>query len=99
MAKAPKETNFLISSDGSGYFYANRKNKRKSKGENKIKLRKYDPRARKHVLFEEKKLSALKKRYKPGQAAAAEAAKAEGGKSKAKGGKAKPAADAAASAE
>ncbi|MCO6430251.1 MAG: 50S ribosomal protein L33 [Deltaproteobacteria bacterium] len=71
MAKAPKETNFLLSSEGSGYFYTNRKNKRKSKGENKLKIRKYDPIARKHVLFEEKKLSKLKKKFK-GAAASAE---------------------------
>lgn len=72
MAKAPKETNFLLSSEGSGYFYVNRKNRRKSKGENKLKLRKYDPRARKHVLFEEKKLSKLKKKYAPGRSSSAD---------------------------
>lgn len=65
MARAPKESNTLISSEGSGYFYTNRKNRKKSKGDNKLKLKKYDPVARKHVLFEEKKLSRLKKRYKP----------------------------------
>ena len=64
MAKAPKETNFLVSSDGTGYFYSNRKNKRKSKGDKKIKLKKYDPKTRKHVLFEEKKLSKLKVKAK-----------------------------------
>ena len=69
MAKVQKESNTLISSAGSGYFYINRKNKKKSKGEGKLKLRKYDPVARKHVLFEEKKLSKLKKKYKPGSEA------------------------------
>ena len=59
MARAPKETNFLVSSDGTGVFYTNRKNKRKSKGDKKIKLKKYDPKTRRHVLFEEKKLSKL----------------------------------------
>ncbi|MCL4140053.1 UNVERIFIED_CONTAM: hypothetical protein GTU68_044376 [Idotea baltica] len=29
----------------------------------KLSLKKYDPIARKHVLFEEKKLSRLKKKY------------------------------------
>ena len=70
MAKAPKETTFLISSEGTGYFYTNRKNKRKIKGDKKISLMKYDPIARKHVLFEEKKLSKLKKKYSPTQAEA-----------------------------
>ena len=57
MAKAQKETIFLISSAGTGFFYINRKNKKKFKGEGKMSLKKYDPIARKHVLFEEKKLS------------------------------------------
>jgi large subunit ribosomal protein L33 len=70
MAKAAKETFFLISSEGTGFFYTNRKNKKKGKGENKLKVRKYDPRARKHVLFEDKKLSRLKKRYQPSSVAA-----------------------------
>ena len=63
MAKAAKETFFLVSSEGTGYFYCNRKNKKKGKGETKMKIRKYDPIARKHVLFEDKKLSRLKKKY------------------------------------
>lgn len=67
MAKAAKDTVFLVSSEGTGYFYINRKNKKKLKGENKLSLKKYDPIARKHVLFEEKKLSALKKKYKGSQ--------------------------------
>lgn len=63
MAKAAKETFFLVSSEGTGFFYTNRKNKKKGKGEAKMKIRKYDPIARKHVLFEDKKLSKLKKKY------------------------------------
>jgi large subunit ribosomal protein L33 len=63
MAKAAKETFFLVSSEGTGFFYCNRKNKKKGKGETKMKIRKYDPIARKHVLFEDKKLSKLKKKY------------------------------------
>ncbi len=74
MAKAPKETFFLVSSEGTGFFYVNRKNKKKGKGESKLKVRKYDPIARKHVLFEDKKLSKLKKKY---VAAAAADTKAE----------------------
>ena len=65
MAKVDMETVFLVSSAGTGFFYINRKNKRKFKGEGKLKIMKYDPIARKHVLFEEKKLSRLKKKWKP----------------------------------
>ena len=63
MAKAAKETTFLVSSEGTGYFYTNRRNKKKNRGDSKISVQKYDPIARKHVLFEEKKLSRLKKKY------------------------------------
>jgi large subunit ribosomal protein L33 len=63
MAKAAKDTFFLVSSEGTGFFYTNRKNKKKGKGEAKLKLRKYDPVARKHVVFEDRKLSKLKKKY------------------------------------
>ena len=43
------------------------KNKKKNKGEKKLSLKKYDPVARKHVVFSDKKLSKLKKKYVPGQ--------------------------------
>lgn len=66
MAKVQKDTFFLVSSESTGFFYTNRKNKKKGKGESKLKLKKYDPVARKHVLFEDKKLSKLKKRYVAG---------------------------------
>jgi large subunit ribosomal protein L33 len=61
MAKVHKETAFLVSSAGTGYFYTNRKNRKKFKGEKKLSLTKYDPVARKRVTFQEKKLSKLKK--------------------------------------
>lgn len=64
MAKAAKESATLVSSGGTAFFYTNRKNKKKLKGENKLKLKKYDPVLRKHVLFEEKKLSKAKKKGK-----------------------------------
>ena len=64
MAKVAKESKFLVSSGGSNYVYINRKNKKKNKGESKLALRKYDPLLRKHVLFEEKKLSKKKKAQK-----------------------------------
>lgn len=63
MARAPKESFSLVSSAGSGYFYTNRKNKKKSKGEKKLKVRKYDPKLRQHVVFEDKKLSKLKSKF------------------------------------
>lgn len=75
MAKANKETTFLVSSAGTGFFYSNRKNKKKSKGEKKLSLKKYDPIARKHVLFTDKKLSKLKQKFVAGEEAAAPAEK------------------------
>lgn len=60
MAKVKKETSFLVSSAGSGYFYPNRKNRKKIRSGKKIQLKKYDPRLRKHVVFTEQKLSKLK---------------------------------------
>ena len=66
MARAPKETTYLVSSAGTGYFYINRKNKKKLKGDKKMSRMKYDPIARKKVLFEEKKLSPLKKKFAAG---------------------------------
>lgn len=66
MAKVSKESTTLISSAGTGYFYVNRKNKKKSKGEGKLKIKKFDPIARKHVVFEEKKLSKLKAKFTAG---------------------------------
>ncbi|NMC61563.1 MAG: 50S ribosomal protein L33 [SAR324 cluster bacterium] len=73
MAKAQKETTFLVSSEKTGYFYTNRKNKKKNKGEKKLALKKYDPVARKHVEFAEKKLSKLKVKYQRTEGEAAEA--------------------------
>ncbi len=69
MAKAAKDTVFLVSTEGTNAHYTNRKNKKKFKGEKKLTLKKYDPVARKHVEFGEKKLSRLKKKYKPAQSA------------------------------
>lgn len=62
MAKVAKEGVTLVSSAGTGYFYTVRKNKKKRTG-GKLKMQKYDPVARKHVLFEEKKLSKVKKKF------------------------------------
>lgn len=45
----------LESTAGTGYYYTTTKNK-KGKTE-KLQLKKYDPKAKKHVLFVEKKIS------------------------------------------
>lgn len=64
MAKTHRETSHLVSSALTGFSYANRKNRKRLRGNNKkLALKKYDPVARKHVLFEEKKPSELKLRF------------------------------------
>jgi large subunit ribosomal protein L33 len=62
MAKTKQETIFLVSSAGTGYFYASRRNRKKTKGDKKLSLEKYDPIAKKKCLFTEKKLSKLSKK-------------------------------------
>ncbi|MEQ8272601.1 MAG: 50S ribosomal protein L33 [Deltaproteobacteria bacterium] len=54
MAKTGREKIKLESSAGTGFFYITTKNRRTMT--NKLELKKYDPKARKHVLFVEKKL-------------------------------------------
>ncbi len=44
----------LVSSAGTGYFYTTKKNPRKTT--EKLTLRKYDPKVRKHVEFKEAKI-------------------------------------------
>jgi large subunit ribosomal protein L33 len=44
----------LVSSAGTGYFYTTSKNKKLST--EKLRLKKYDPKVRKHVEFVEEKL-------------------------------------------
>jgi large subunit ribosomal protein L33 len=63
MAKAAKETVFLVSESGSGFFYTIRKNKKKKGSVKKLSLKKYDPVARAHVTFGEKKLAQLKRKF------------------------------------
>lgn len=43
----------LVSTAGTGYFYTTTKNQKTTT--NKLELRKYDPRIRKHVVFKEGK--------------------------------------------
>ncbi len=66
MAKVAKEGITLVSSAGTGFFYTIRRNKKKKPAE-KLSVRKYDPIAQKHVVFTEKKLSKLKRKYKKGE--------------------------------
>ena len=42
----------LVSTAGTGYFYTTRR----KKGRDKMELRKYDPKIRKHVAFKEAKI-------------------------------------------
>ena len=54
MAKPTTQLIKMVSTADTGYFYVAKKNPR-TKTE-KLELRKYDPRARKHVLFKESKM-------------------------------------------
>lgn len=45
----------LVNSEDPGFFYIRAKNPKKTTG--KLKFKKYHPGLRKHVIFEEKKLS------------------------------------------
>ncbi|WP_159715022.1 50S ribosomal protein L33 [Blochmannia endosymbiont of Camponotus nipponensis] len=55
MAKETRETICLFSSSNNGHFYSTTKNKRTNP--NKIKLNKFDPYIRKHVVYIEAKNS------------------------------------------
>ena len=48
----------LVSTAGTGYFYLARRNPKKRP--NKMEFNKFDPAARKHVLFKEEKLGGSK---------------------------------------
>ncbi len=52
--KGAREKIKLESSAGTGYFYTSVKNRQKTP--DKLELKKYDPVARKHVIFKETKL-------------------------------------------
>ena len=54
MAKPATQLIRMVSTADTGYFYVAKKNSR-TKTE-KLELRKYDPRARKHVMFKEAKI-------------------------------------------
>ncbi len=44
----------MVSSEGNGHFYTTTKNKRTTPG--KLEMKKYDPVARKHVIYKEAKI-------------------------------------------
>ena len=54
MAKAATTLIKLVSSAGTGFFYTTKKNTRTTT--EKLVLKKYDPKARKHVEFREAKI-------------------------------------------
>ncbi len=54
MAKPTTQLIKMVSTADTGYFYVARKNPRTLT--EKLSMRKYDPRARKHVLFKESKM-------------------------------------------
>jgi large subunit ribosomal protein L33 len=54
MAKPTSIQIKLVSSAGTGYFYVAKKNARTAT--EKLEFRKYDPVARKHVVFKESKM-------------------------------------------
>ena len=54
MAKGSVISIKLLSTAGTGYFYVTKKNPRTMT--EKLEMKKYDPKARKHVLFKEAKI-------------------------------------------
>ncbi|MBT9492130.1 MULTISPECIES: 50S ribosomal protein L33 [Roseateles] len=54
MAKGAREKIKLESTAGTGHFYTTDKNKKTTTG--KLEFMKFDPKARKHVLYKETKL-------------------------------------------
>ena len=54
MAKGAREKIKLESSAGTGHFYTTSKNKRTMT--KKMEIKKFDPRARKHVMYKEAKI-------------------------------------------
>ena len=54
MAKGVRDKIKLVSSAGTGHFYTTTKNRKTQSG--KMEISKYDPVARKHVIYKETKL-------------------------------------------
>lgn len=59
MAKPTRIRIKLMSEEGTGFFYVTDKNPKKTT--EKMRVRKYDPKARKHVFFKEIKMDSGKK--------------------------------------
>mgnify|MGYP006090198543 CR=1 FL=1 len=53
MAKKENRIGIILTSEESGYSYHSKKNKRNST--ERIRIKKYDPKLRKHVFFKEEK--------------------------------------------
>jgi large subunit ribosomal protein L33 len=54
MAGAGREKIKLVSTAGTGYFFTTKKNRRKHP--DKMEVKSYDPKVRKHVVFKEHKV-------------------------------------------
>jgi large subunit ribosomal protein L33 len=54
MAKSGRDKIKLESTAGTGHFYTTTKNKRTTPG--KLEISKFDPKARKHVIYKETKI-------------------------------------------
>jgi large subunit ribosomal protein L33 len=54
MAKSSRDKIRLVSSAKTGHFYTTDKNKKNTPG--KMEMKKYDPVARKHVMYKEAKI-------------------------------------------
>ena len=54
MAKSARDKIRLVSSANTGHFYTTDKNKKNTPG--KMEMKKYDPVARKHVMYKEAKI-------------------------------------------
>jgi len=54
MAKPVREKIKLVSSAGTGHFYTTTKNKRTQT--EKMEIKKFDPKVRKHVMYKESKI-------------------------------------------
>ncbi len=52
MPKGNRTIVYLVSTAGTGHFYVTTRNRRST--QDKLKLKKYDPKVRKHVLYEER---------------------------------------------
>ncbi|AGX86228.1 50S ribosomal protein L33 [Candidatus Symbiobacter mobilis] len=52
--KGGREKIKLVSSEGTGHFYTTSKNKKSTPG--KLSFKKYDPKKRKHVVYNEAKI-------------------------------------------